>query len=100
MTDMLQESRRAPGFQDCYFVGHQANLMALKSVAARSGVPGEKHLYNVDEFGNCGAAGAPSVLSQRWSVFEPNDAVCLAVLGSGLTWCALQLRFEGTNGAG
>lgn len=98
MTELVQQTRRSAGFDDCYFIGHQANLVALKSVCARSGIPEERHLYNVDEFGNCGAAGAPSVLSQRWDVFQPNDNLSMAVVGSGLTWSALCFSFEETNG--
>ena len=99
MTELVTQTRRSEGFNDCYFIGHQANLVALKSVCARSGVPEQRHLYNVDEFGNCGAAGAPSVLSQRWDTFQPKDTLSMAVVGSGLTWSALQISFEETNGS-
>ncbi len=93
MTELTSRARQAPGFEGAYFVGHQANLMALKSVCARSGVPEDKHLYNVDAFGNCGAAGAPTVLSQRWPDFQSGDTVSMALVGSGLTWGGLWLRF-------
>ena len=94
MTDLLQHARRHLGCSDGYFIGHQANLTALKSVCTRSGVPEDKHLYNVDEFGNCGAAGAPSVLSQHWSSFGPNDNLAIALVGSGLTWSGSWVRFS------
>jgi len=69
-----------------YFIGHQANLSMLNSVCKMAGIVHEKHLYNVDRFGNCGAAGAPSVLSENWSRFIAGDCIILAVAGAGLTW--------------
>ena len=77
-----------------YFVGHQANLRMLESVCARAEIPADRHLFNVDEYGNCGAAGAPSVLSQHWSRFGAGDEIALVVVGSGLTWGGLLLRVE------
>lgn len=75
-----------------YFIGHQANLTMLSSVCERLEVPPHRHLYNVDQFGNCGAAGAPGVLSQNWERFVPGDAIALVVVGSGLTWGGIALQ--------
>lgn len=77
-----------------YFVGHQANLLMLKSACSRSGIANEHHLFNVDRRGNCGAAGAPSVLSEHWEQFRPGDEVILAVVGAGLTWAGLFITFD------
>jgi 3-oxoacyl-[acyl-carrier-protein] synthase-3 len=75
------------------FIGHQANLMMLQSACTRAGVPDSRHLYNVDRFGNCGAAGAPSVLSERWDAFGAGDRAVVAVVGAGLTWAGMVLEF-------
>jgi 3-oxoacyl-[acyl-carrier-protein] synthase-3 len=72
-----------------YFIGHQANLLMLNSVTERAEITPDRHLYNVDEFGNCGAAGAPSVLSQNWERFADGDEIGMVVVGSGLTWGGL-----------
>lgn len=72
--------------QGCYFVGHQANLLMLQNVCERAGIAPERHLFNVDEYGNTGAAGAPTVLSQSWDRFSAGDEIALVVVGSGLTW--------------
>lgn len=69
-----------------YFIGHQANLLMLQSVSRILGIAPEKHLFNVDLFGNCAAAGAPSVLSQNWDKFIPGDKIVLVVVGAGLSW--------------
>ncbi len=77
---------------DFWFVGHQANLLMLQSVVSRAGIQPERHLSNVQEFGNCGAAGAPAVVSQNWDRFEAGDEILLAVVGAGLTWGAVTLE--------
>ena len=78
------------------FIGHQANALVLESVCRRTGIPPERHLFNVDCFGNCGAAGAPSVLSENWEKIG-SGYVNLVVVGSGLTWGGVLLHF-GANG--
>ena len=75
-----------------YFIGHQANLRMLQSAVARLDISQTKHLYNVDQHGNQGAAGAPSVISAHWNRFKSGDMILIAVVGSGLTWGAALLR--------
>jgi 3-oxoacyl-[acyl-carrier-protein] synthase III len=97
----LATVRAAGGLEGEYFVGHQANLRTLEWVCLRMKVGAHKHLYNVDAFGNCGAAGAPSVISQHWDSFKPGDAVAICVVGSGVTWGGFSLRFGSCeDGAG
>jgi len=56
-----------------FFISHQANLRMLESVCRRCEIPEDRHFYNVNEFGNTGASGAPTVLSQNWDRFSPGD---------------------------
>jgi 3-oxoacyl-[acyl-carrier-protein] synthase-3 len=72
--------------ENFFFIGHQANLRMLQSVCNRVDINADRHLFNVDHFGNCGAAGAPSVLSENWDSFQSGDELALAVVGSGLAW--------------
>ncbi|MEI8092659.1 MAG: ketoacyl-ACP synthase III [Spirochaetales bacterium] len=89
--EMLKALREHVG-PEHYYIGHQANLLMLQSICDRAGIPAERHLYNVHEFGNCGAAGAPSVLSQNWDRFASGDEIALVVVGSGLTWGGVALQ--------
>jgi 3-oxoacyl-[acyl-carrier-protein] synthase III len=73
-----------------YFIGHQANLRMLEAVCRRLNLAPQNHLSNVERFGNCGAAGAPSVLSQNWDRLGP-CAISMAVVGSGLSWGGLRI---------
>jgi 3-oxoacyl-[acyl-carrier-protein] synthase III len=74
------------------FIGHQANLVMLDSVCRRAKIPAERHLSNIVEHGNQGAAGAPVVLSQSWDRLKPGDVVALVVVGSGLSWSSVQIE--------
>ncbi|MFQ5675260.1 MAG: 3-oxoacyl-ACP synthase III family protein [bacterium] len=76
-----------------HFIGHQANLSMLESVCSRCEIPQDKHFFNVDEFGNTGAAGAPTVLSQNWHKFKEGDRLALIVVGAGLTWASMAIEF-------
>lgn len=79
---------------DFWFVGHQANLPMLLSACQRAGIQSEKHLYNVDVRGNCGAAGAPSLVSERLDSFQTGEQILLAIVGAGLTWAGVLVTFE------
>ena len=75
-----------------YFIGHQANHRMLQSVVTKLGLNARQHLFNVVDFGNQGAAGAPDVLSQNWELLRQGDTILMVVVGSGLTWAATILR--------
>jgi len=90
--EMLKALRQHVNAESHFYVGHQANLLMLQSICDRAGIPDRRHLYNVNEFGNCGAAGAPSVVSQRWDDFSKGDEIALVVVGSGLTWGGVVLN--------
>jgi 3-oxoacyl-[acyl-carrier-protein] synthase-3 len=79
-----------------YFIGHQANLRMLEAVCRRLNLSADNHLSNVQRFGNCGAAGAPSVLSQNWDALGP-CTINMAVVGSGLSWGGLRLCRSSQN---
>jgi 3-oxoacyl-[acyl-carrier-protein] synthase-3 len=80
----VNESRRQ------VFIGHQANLRMLENVCKRTGIALENHYANVTMFGNCGAAGAPSVLSQNWDELC-HSVIHMAVVGSGLAWGGMRI---------
>jgi 3-oxoacyl-[acyl-carrier-protein] synthase-3 len=87
------EARYAEAQKPVYLIAHQANLRMLESVCERCGIPVEQHLFNVDTYGNTGAAGAPTVLSQNWHKFKDGDVLALIVVGAGLTWSSMAIEF-------
>jgi 3-oxoacyl-[acyl-carrier-protein] synthase-3 len=95
MSSMVTQLRKnvATPARTFSFVGHQANLRMLESVCGMCRIPRERHFYNLDSFGNTGAAGSASVLSMRWNEWTPNDEIAVAGVGAGLTWSSYLLRF-------
>jgi 3-oxoacyl-[acyl-carrier-protein] synthase-3 len=78
---------------DELFVGHQANLRMLQTICDHARISGDRHLWNVDVRGNCGAAGAPSVISEQWQQLLRGAAdIVLVQVGAGLCWGAVRLR--------
>jgi 3-oxoacyl-[acyl-carrier-protein] synthase-3 len=75
------------------FIGHQANLRMLENVCKRTGIALTDHYSNVGYFGNAGAAGAPTVLSQNWDELR-HTVILLAVVGSGLAWGGMRITRE------
>lgn len=73
-------------------IGHQANLRMLEAVQRRTEVDSARHFFNVDRRGNCGASGAPTVLSEQWDLATLPRSLVLAVVGSGLTWAGALLE--------
>lgn len=71
------------------FIGHQANRGMLDHIGRSAGIAADNHWFNVDRFGNCGAAGAPSVLSENQHRLADGDLVSLVVVGGGLSWGGL-----------
>ncbi|MGA2697561.1 MAG: ketoacyl-ACP synthase III [Terriglobales bacterium] len=90
LFERMRQSGNAAGEGKQVFIGHQANLRMLQSVCKRLGIPENEHLSNVRKFGNCGAAGAPSVLSQNWDALG-NASINMAVVGSGLAWGSVRM---------
>ena len=89
MAELYRNCREIAGQEraaDTVYLGHQANLTMLRSVAKRCKVAEGRHWFNIDNYGNVGAAGAPSVLSERWDSLQTGDAIGMVVVGSGLSW--------------
>ncbi|MCA9730977.1 ketoacyl-ACP synthase III [candidate division KSB1 bacterium] len=79
---------------DIRFIGHQANLRMLENVCRRCDISSDRHFFNVSQFGNTAAAGAPTVLSQNWDHFHSGDVLAMVMVGAGLTWAGLSVEFN------
>lgn len=92
LLEAWKESGPGRDANNLKYIGHQANLRMLEAIVRRADVPAEQHLFNVDRRGNTGAAGAPSVLSEKWDDPSLGDGIALTVVGSGLTWAGALLE--------
>ncbi len=97
MTESLQslQSYQLPDKDGrFFFIGHQANLLALTTVCERASIHNGSHWYNVDMRGNTGCAGAPAVLSAHWEELRDGDRVAICIAGAGLSWVQLLLTVD------
>ena len=67
----------------------------LQTVCERTGIMGDNHWYNVDQFGNTGCGSAPSVLSAHWEQIKAGDRIAMSIVGAGLAWAHMMLKVEG-----
>ena len=74
---------------------HQANIRIMETVAKKLGVPMEKVLTNLAEYGNTSAGSIPLALDEavRSGKVKPGDVVACAGFGAGLSWGAAVLKW-------
>jgi 3-oxoacyl-[acyl-carrier-protein] synthase-3 len=79
------------------FVAHQANLRIIDAAKDRLGLPEEKVVKNIHEYGNTTAATIPLALGTALDQkrLAPGDTVLLASVGAGFTVGSVLLRWSG-----
>ncbi len=79
------------------FVPHQANLRIIEAARERLGLPRERVVVTVDEYGNNSTASIPLALHTALDDgrIEPGDNLLLVSFGAGLTWAAAVLTWGG-----
>ena len=78
-----------------WVVPHQANRRIMETVSQRLGIDFEKFVVNIDKYGNTSAASIPIALHETRVAgkLEPGALILLTVLGAGLTWGAVLIRW-------
>ncbi len=79
-----------------WLILHQANQRILDAVAARMGIPSEKVISNLADYGNTSAASIPLALDQAVQAkqVKPNDLIAISGFGAGLSWGAAVFRWS------
>ncbi len=79
------------------FALHQANLYIVQGILNQLGVPMERTVTNVSQYGNTSGASVPLVLrdAEEAGRLEPGDHVLLAAFGSGFSMGASLVRWCG-----
>jgi 3-oxoacyl-[acyl-carrier-protein] synthase-3 len=77
-----------------WLVPHQANQRILKQVSERLGIPAERTVTNLGEYGNTSSASVPVALDEaiRDGRIKSGQHVLLCAFGAGLTWGATVMR--------
>ena len=95
---LLERNRVEPGELDL-FVPHQANLRIIDAAKERLGLPEEKIVKNIHEYGNTTAATIPLALGTALDEgrLKAGHLVLLAAVGAGLTVGTVLVRWSGVN---
>ncbi|MEC9375776.1 MAG: beta-ketoacyl-ACP synthase III [Pseudomonadota bacterium] len=78
-----------------WLIPHQANMRIIQATAKRLGVPMEKVILTLQEYGNTSAASVPMALdiAVREGKIKRGDLLLLEAFGGGLTWGSALVRF-------
>jgi 3-oxoacyl-[acyl-carrier-protein] synthase-3 len=76
-----------------WLVPHQANLRIIDATGRRMGLPPEKVMVNIQNYGNTTAATIPLVLSEFEPLLRKGDNLILAAFGGGFTWGSVYLKW-------
>lgn len=76
-------------------IAHQANARIIEAVAARTGMPVDKVVYDIATYGNTSAASIPLALAGAVSSgrLSDGDLVAFTAFGAGFTWGAGLVRW-------
>ena len=79
------------------FVPHQANGRIIEAARQRLGLPPERVVITLDEFGNNSTASIPLALRTAIDAgrVHEGDNLLLVSFGAGLTWAAAVLTWGG-----
>ncbi|MCB9495875.1 MAG: ketoacyl-ACP synthase III [Fibrobacteria bacterium] len=76
-------------------VPHQANIRIIQSTGDNLGIPSEKVMVNVQNYGNTSSATIPIALRQALDEgrIHPGDLVLTVAVGAGMIWGANLIRW-------
>ena len=78
-----------------YIIMHQANLMMLKHIATKLGIPMEKMPISIHKYGNVSSASVPIAIADLCADLDENEKdleLLLSGFGIGLSWGILSIR--------
>ncbi len=76
-----------------WLVPHQANLRIIDATGRRVGLPPEKVMVNIENYGNTTAATIPLCMWEYEPRLRKGDKIILAAFGGGFTWGSLYLKW-------
>ncbi|CAM9650465.1 unnamed protein product [Pylaiella littoralis] len=96
LTEALDNAGMEVGDVD-WLLLHQANIRIMETVASRLGLPMDKVITNLAEYGNTSAGSIPLALDEavRSGKVKSGDVIACAGFGAGLSWGAAVIRWSG-----
>lgn len=100
MEDAVKETLHKAGLTPddvSLVIPHQANLRIINAAVERSGIPADRWVVNLQEYGNTGAGSVPLALNEAFEQgrLHDDDIILLLGFGGGLTWGGAVLRWGG-----
>lgn len=76
-----------------WLVPHQANIRIIDATASRAGLPPEKVMVNIENYGNTTGGTIPLLLWEYENKLKKGDTLILSAFGGGFTWGAVYLKW-------
>lgn len=76
-----------------WLVPHQANLRIIEATGRRMGLPPEKVMINIENYGNTTSATIPLCIWEYENRLRKGDVLILAAFGGGFTWGSIYLKW-------
>jgi 3-oxoacyl-[acyl-carrier-protein] synthase-3 len=76
-----------------WLVPHQANLRIIDATGRRMGLPPEKVMVNIQDYGNTTSGTIPICLWEYEKKLKKGDKIILAAFGGGFTWGSVYLKW-------
>jgi len=93
ISEQLMKRNNLTQREIAWLVPHQANKRIIDATAERIGLPAEKIMMNIQQYGNTTAATLPLCLWNYESRLKKGDNLLLAAVGGGFTWGAMYLKW-------
>jgi len=98
VPDVIEEALANAGLTTAdvdHLLLHQANIRIMEIVAQRLGIPMEKVIHNLEEYGNTSAGSIPLALSEAVASgrIKKGDVIACAGFGAGLSWGSTVMRW-------
>jgi 3-oxoacyl-[acyl-carrier-protein] synthase III len=76
-------------------IPHQANLRIIQATAKKLGLPMEKVMVNINNYGNTSSASIPIALDEAVNTgrIGKNDYILMEAFGAGITWGSALVRW-------
>jgi 3-oxoacyl-[acyl-carrier-protein] synthase-3 len=89
----IMERNKLKADDIAWLVPHQANLRIIDATGRRMGLPTEKVMINIENYGNTTAATIPLCLWEYEKKLKKGDKLILAAFGGGFTWGSVYLKW-------
>jgi 3-oxoacyl-[acyl-carrier-protein] synthase-3 len=89
----IMERNKLKADDIAWLVPHQANLRIIDATGRRMGIPPEKVMINIQNYGNTTTATIPLCLWEYEKRLKKGDKIILAAFGGGFTWGSVYLKW-------